>query len=95
MIEELTKFFNLIKKDKQTKLLTIFTLIMLFIFTLGYSLSMFNGSSVKEVASFPDTYNYIAEIKEYNVNTEVELKNAKVTCNFTTKEWTTNYMGYA
>ena len=51
MKKNLTKFFNLIKKDNQTKFLTIFTLIMLFIFTLGYSLSMFNGSSVKEVAN--------------------------------------------
>ena len=51
MKKNLTKFFNLIKKDKQTKFLTIFILIMLFIFTLGYSLSMFNGGSVKDVAN--------------------------------------------
>ena len=51
MKKNLTKFFNLIKNDKQTRFLTMFSIIILFIFTLGYSLSMFNGSSVKEVAN--------------------------------------------
>ena len=49
----------------------------------------------KEVTSFPDTCNYIAEIKGYNGNTEVELEDAKVTCDFKTKKWYTHYGGHA
>ena len=44
MKTKLIKFFNLIKKDKQVKILTIIGVLMLFIFTLGYSLSMFTSS---------------------------------------------------
>ena len=242
MKQQLTKFFSLIKNDKQTRFLTIITILLLFIFTLGYSLSMFNGSNVKEAAninvnglsfnittnsgetddrvlhlqagkteqfnvvltnlnkvntkyeliyelcndskctstskaipntitvvkeeesteisgiinsnnnkeivivtnntsstdyyiklnlnagyewndlaltkqinkssggnatqiiayvdgkevtSFPDTCNYIAEIKGYNGSTEVKLENAKVTCDFKTKKWATYYIGHA
>ena len=242
MKQKLTKFFNLIRNDKQAKTLTIITVLLLFVFTLGYSLSIFNGSNVKEVAninvnglsfnmttnsgesddrvlhlqadkteefnvvltnlnkvntkyeliyelcsdskctstnksipstitvgkeeenteingiinsnnkkeivivtnnesstdfyiklninagyewndlaltnqiseilggnitqviayvdgkevtSFPDTCNYIAEIKGYNGNTEVELEDAKVTCDFKTKKWYTYYGGHA
>ena len=242
MKQKLTKFFSLIKNDKKTRFLTIITILLLFIFTLGYSLSMFNGSNVKEAAninvnglsfnmttnsgetddrvlhlqagkteqfnvvltnlnkvntkyeliyefcndskctstskaipntitvvkeeesteisgiinsnnnkeivivtnntsstdyyiklninagyewndlaltkqinkssggnatqiiayvdgkevtSFPDTCNYIAEIKGYNGSTEVKLENAKVTCDFLTKKWTTIYTGHA
>ena len=51
MKQKLTKFFNLIKNDKQAKTLTIIVILLLFIFTLGYFLSMFNGSNVKEVAN--------------------------------------------
>ena len=51
MKQKLTKFFSLIKNDKQTRFLTIITILLLFIFTLGYSISMFNGSNVKEAAN--------------------------------------------
>ena len=51
MKTKLIKFFNLIKEDKQAKILTIIGIILLFIFTLGYSLSMFTGSYNKKVAN--------------------------------------------
>ena len=48
MKTKLIRFFNLIKKDKQAKILTIMGIILLFIFTLGYSLSMFTTSQIIE-----------------------------------------------
>ena len=51
MKTKLIKFFNLIKKDKQAKILTIMGIILLFIFTLGYSLSMFTSSQNNKVAN--------------------------------------------
>ena len=51
MKTKLIKFFNLIKKDKQAKILTIMGIILLFIFTLGYSLSMFTSSQNKKIAN--------------------------------------------
>ena len=51
MKTKLIKFFNLIKKDKQAKILTIIGIILLFIFTLGYSLSMFTTSQNNKVAN--------------------------------------------
>ena len=51
MKTKLIKFFNLIKKDKQAKILTIIGVLMLFIFTLGYSLSMFTSSQNKKIAN--------------------------------------------
>ena len=44
MKRNLTKFFNLIKKDKQAKTLIIIGVLLLLIFTIGYSLSMFTHS---------------------------------------------------
>ena len=51
MKTKLIKFFNLIKKDKQAKILTIMGIILLFIFTLGYSLSMFTSSQNNKIAN--------------------------------------------
>ena len=51
MKTKLIKFFNLIKKDKQAKILTITGIILLFIFTLGYSLSMFTVGQNKKIAN--------------------------------------------
>lgn len=51
MKTKLIKFFNLIKKDKQAKILTIIGIILLFIFTLGYSLSMFTTNQNNKVAN--------------------------------------------
>ena len=51
MKTKLIKFFNLIKKDKQAKILTIMGIILLFIFTLGYSLSMFTVGQNKKIAN--------------------------------------------
>ena len=51
MKTKLIKFFNLIKKDKQAKILTIIGVLMLFIFTLGYSLSMFTSNQNKKIAN--------------------------------------------
>ena len=51
MKTKLIKFFNLIKKDKQAKMLTITGIILLFIFTLGYSLSMFTVGQNKKIAN--------------------------------------------
>ena len=51
MKTKLIEFFNLIKKDKQAKILTIIGIILLFIFTLGYSLSMFTTSQNNKVAN--------------------------------------------
>ena len=50
-MKNLTKFFNLIKGDKKTRMLLIMTIALLFIFTIGYSLSMFTNSSNKKVAN--------------------------------------------
>ena len=43
MNQKLTKFFNIIKKDKHIKKIIIVVLLILFIFTIGYSLSIFTG----------------------------------------------------
>ena len=51
MKTKLIKFFNLIKKDKQARILFVMTIAMLFIFTIGYSLSVFTNSSNKKVAN--------------------------------------------
>ena len=51
MKTKLIKFFNLIKEDKQAKILTIMGIILLFIFTLGYSLSMFTTNQNKKIAN--------------------------------------------
>ena len=51
MKQNLTKFFNLIKKDKQAKTLTIIGVLMLFIFTIGYSLSVFTGGKNSTLAN--------------------------------------------
>ena len=51
MKQNLTKFFNLIKKDKQAKTLTIIGVLMLFIFTIGYSLSVFTGGKNATLAN--------------------------------------------
>ena len=50
-MKKLTKFFNLIKENKQTRILSVITMAMLFIFTIGYSLSVFTNSSNKKVAN--------------------------------------------
>ena len=50
-MKKLTKFFNLIKENKQTRILSLMTIAMLFIFTIGYSLSMFTGGSNKKVVN--------------------------------------------
>ena len=49
--QKLINFFNLIRKDKKIKVLTIMLIITLFIFTLGYSLSMFNKNKINVVAN--------------------------------------------
>ena len=51
MIQKLTKFFKLIKENKQTRILSVITIALLFIFTIGYSLSAFTNSSNKKVAN--------------------------------------------
>ena len=51
MKTKLIKFFNLIKNDKQAKILIIMGIILLFIFTLGYSLSMFTSNQNKKIAN--------------------------------------------
>ena len=51
MKTKLIKFFNLIKKDKRAKILTIMGIILLFIFTLGFSLSMFTTNRNNKVAN--------------------------------------------
>ena len=50
-MKKLTKFFNLIKENKQTRILSVMTIAMLFIFTIGYSLSMFTSGSNKRIAN--------------------------------------------
>ena len=51
MMQKLTKFFSLIKENKQTRILSVMTIALLFIFTIGYSLSVFTGSNNKKVAN--------------------------------------------
>ena len=51
MKQKLTKFFNLIKDNKSTKLLVISSILLLFIFTLGYSLSVFTGTKIDKLAN--------------------------------------------
>ena len=50
-MKNLIKFFNLIKSDKKTKILSIITIALLFIFTIGYSLSFFDKASNKKIAN--------------------------------------------
>ena len=51
MKQNLTNFFNLIKNDRQAKTLTIIGVLLLFIFTLGYSLSAFTGNKNSNAAN--------------------------------------------
>ena len=51
MKENLIKFFNLIKKDKQAKGLLIVGTLLIFIFTLGFSLSMFTSNNSSKIAN--------------------------------------------
>ena len=51
MKENLIKFFNLIKKDKQAKGLLIVGTLVIFIFTLGFSLSMFTSNNSSKIAN--------------------------------------------
>lgn len=51
MKRNITKFFNLIKKDKQAKTLTIIGVLLLLIFIIGYSLSMFTDSKSTALAN--------------------------------------------
>ena len=46
-----------------------------------------------ETSTFPSSCNYIAEIKGYNGDTEIELEDAKATCDFLTKKWSIHYSG--
>ena len=46
-----------------------------------------------ETSTFPSSCNYIAEIKGYNGDTEVELEDASATCDFLTKKWSIHYSG--
>ena len=50
-MKNLTKFFSLIKSDKKTRMLSIITIALLFMFTIGYSLSVFTNSSNKKIAN--------------------------------------------
>ena len=50
-MKKITNLFNLIKNDKKTKNLTIFSIILMFIFTIGYSLSIFTGNKKYNVAN--------------------------------------------
>lgn len=47
-----------------------------------------------KVQAYPDNCNYKANIKGYVENTEVQLDDASVTCNFSTKKWHVSYGGY-
>ena len=48
-----------------------------------------------EQKNYPDNCNYTAEAKAYIGSQQVTLENLTVTCNKSTKKWTTNYTGYA
>ena len=48
-----------------------------------------------EQKNYPDNCNYKAEAKAYIGSQQVTLENLTVTCNKSTKKWTTNYTGYA
>ena len=51
MKENLIKFFNLIKNNKQAKGLLIVGTLVIFIFTLGFSLSMFTSNNSSKIAN--------------------------------------------
>ena len=51
MKENLIKFFNLIKSNKQAKGLLIVGTLLIFIFTLGFSLSMFTSNNSSKIAN--------------------------------------------
>ena len=51
MKENLIKFFNLIKNNKQAKGLLIVGTLLIFIFTLGFSLSMFTSNNSSKIAN--------------------------------------------
>ena len=72
MKTKLIKFFNLIKKDKQAKILTIMGIILLFIFTLGYSLSMFTSNQNKKIA------NIKVNNLSFNITTNSGEKNDRI-----------------
>ena len=48
-----------------------------------------------EQKNYPDNCNYTAEAKAYIGTQEVALENLNVTCDKTTKKWTTNFTGHA
>ena len=48
-----------------------------------------------EQKNYPDNCNYTVETKAYIGSQQVTLENLTVTCNKSTKKWTTNYTGYA
>ena len=51
MKQKLTNFFNLIRNNKQAKTITIITLSVLFVFTIGYTLSVFTASNKNKLAN--------------------------------------------
>lgn len=51
MKTKLIKFFNLIKNNKQAKGLLIVGILLIFIFTLGFSLSLFTNNNSKPIAN--------------------------------------------
>ena len=48
-----------------------------------------------EQKNYPDNCNYTAEAKAYIGSQQVTLENLTVTCNKSTKKWTTNFTGHA
>lgn len=51
MKQKINEFINTIKKNKQTRVLVIIGIFMLFIFTLGYSLSIFSSVKTASLAN--------------------------------------------
>ena len=48
-----------------------------------------------ETKNYPNNCNYTVETKAYKGTQEVPLENLNVTCDTTTKKWTTNFTGHA
>ena len=72
MKENLIKFFNLIKNNKQAKGLLIVGTLVIFIFTLGFSLSMFTSNNSSKTA------NIKVNDLSFNITTNNDTSNDRI-----------------
>ena len=73
MKQKLIKFYNLIKKNRRTKALTIIAVLILTIFTIGYSLAMFSKNSNKNPVA-----NIVVNGLSFNITTNSGTSNDRI-----------------